>query len=238
VVAGTVVQYQVTAIEGWTFRQFVDALATHPKLTHTLDDTSDADIMAALGHPEQHPEGRFFPDTYAFTKGTTDVAVLARAHAAMAQRLAAVWSGRDADLPISEPAQALTLASIIEKETARDDERRRIAGVFVRRLRRGMRLQTDPTVIYGLGEAFDGNLTRRDLRSDTPYNTYTRGGLPPTPIALPGQASLEAAVHPLEGDSLYFVATGEPDGSHYFSATLAEHQQAVNRYLARIRRAP
>ncbi len=235
-VRGDVVQYSITVIEGWTFRQFVDALVRHPKLQHVIGDDGDEAIMASLGRPGEHPEGRFFPDTYAFTRGTTDLDILRRAYGEMAERLDAVWAARADDLPLESAYDALIMASIIEKETGRPDERGRISGVFARRLQRGMRLQTDPTVIYGMGERYDGNITRRDLRTDTPYNTYTRAGLPPTPIALPGQGALEAAVDPVAGESLYFVATGEPDGSHYFSATLAEHERAVARYLERLRR--
>ena len=184
--------------------------------------------MARLGRPGVYPEGWFLPDTYHFPAGFTDEAFLRRAMLAMDQRLAEIWNRRTPDAPVNDPYQALILASIIEKETGVAAERAEIAGVFARRLRQGMRLQTDPTVIYGLGEVFDGNLRRRDLETDTPYNTYTRQGLPPTPIALPGVAALEAAVHPAAGDALYFVADGH--GGHVFSTTLEAHNQAVRRY--------
>jgi UPF0755 protein len=227
-VSGRTVQYSLTLLEGWTFAQVRQALASHPVLLQTVSELDDAAIMAKLGKPEQHPEGRFFPDTYKFPRGTTDLEFLRRAHDRMAQVLAAAWAERGEDLPLEDADQALVLASIVEKETGVPEERAAIAGVFVRRLQRGMLLQTDPTVIYGLGEAFDGNLRRRDLRSDTPYNTYTRKGLPPTPICMPGEAAIRAALHPAAGDSLYFVSRG--DGSHQFSATLAEHNAAVRRY--------
>ncbi len=180
------------------------------------------------------PEGQFYPDTYSFPSGTNDIDVLRQAHDAMAEALEFAWNRRQT-LVVRNSYEALILASIIEKETALSDERQRIAGVFSRRLQRGMRLQTDPTVIYGLGDAYDGNLRRSDLNTDTPYNTYTRAGLPPTPIALPSAAALRAAVDPDDSDALYFVATGEPDGSHYFSATLEEHNEAVTLYLQKFR---
>jgi UPF0755 protein len=190
--------------------------------------------MAELGEPGVHPEGQFFPDTYFFPRGTTDLELLRTAHQAMRDHLAKAWDSRDPDAPLHGPYEALILASIIEKETALPAERKLISGVFQQRLKRGMRLQTDPTVIYGMGETFDGNLRRQDLEHDTPYNTYTRGGLPPTPIALPGNASLEAAVQPQATDALYFVATGRGDGSHTFSATLEEHERAVRDYVRRL----
>lgn len=227
-VSGKVVQYELTLVEGWTFAQVREALAADPVLERTIADWDDARIMAALGRPELHPEGRFFPDTYHFPRGTSDLDFLRRAFARMEQVLARAWEARDADLPLTTPGEALVLASIVEKETGVAHERPAIAGVFVRRLKRGMRLQTDPTVIYGLGDGFDGNLRRRDLRQDTPYNTYTRHGLPPTPICMPGRAAIEAALHPAPGKALYFVARG--DGSHQFSATLKEHNAAVRRY--------
>ncbi|MFN2310134.1 MAG: endolytic transglycosylase MltG, partial [Gammaproteobacteria bacterium] len=227
-VAGKVVQYSLTIIEGWTFQQMLAAVRAHPVLVQTLHDQTPQAIMAALGHPDEHPEGRFLPDTYHFPHGMTDRAFLARAHSALRQTLAREWSQRAEGLPLKTPEEALILASIIERETGVPEERATIAGVFVRRLQLGMRLQTDPTVIYGLGEAFDGNLRRRDLRSDTPYNTYTRFGLPPTPIALAGAAAIHAALHPADGDALYFVS--KRDGSHQFSATLEEHNRAVRTY--------
>jgi UPF0755 protein len=227
-VSGRTVQYSLTLLEGWTFSQVRQALAAHPVLIQSLAQVDDTQVMAALGYPEQHPEGRFFPDTYSFPRGTTDLQFLRRAHQRMAQVLKTAWEARTEDLPLENPEEALVLASIVEKETGLPEERETIAGVFVRRLQRGMRLQTDPTVIYGLGESFDGNLRRRDLRSDTPYNTYTRHGLPPTPICMPGEAAIRAALNPAPGDSLYFVSRG--DGSHQFSATLTEHNAAVRRY--------
>jgi len=228
-VAGRTLQYSLTIPEGWTFRQMLQALQEHPQIIKTLPFQADNQaIMTTLGLPEQHPEGLFFPETYHFPRGTTDVDFLRRAHQVLQQKLDTVWQARQADLPLENAYQALILASIIEKETGRAGERRRIAGVFIRRLRQDMRLQTDPTVIYGLGDTFDGNLRRVHLRTDNPYNTYTRKGLPPTPIALPGLASLQAAVDPAPGDALYFVANGE--GGHVFSKTLREHNKAVRRY--------
>ena len=232
-VSGKVRQYPLTIVEGWTFRQMMEAVRNHPEIQQTLKGLSDADIMARLGHPDENPEGRFFPDTYHFPRGTTDVVFLKRAYDTMARHLDEAWGQRAPDLPLKTPYQALILASIIEKETGLPEERPAIAGVFIRRLRKGMRLQTDPTVIYGLGENFDGNLRRRDLRQDMPYNTYVHGGLPPTPIALPGEGSLAAAVNPAPGDALYFVATG--DGGHVFSNTLQEHNRAVRKYQLRRR---
>mgnify|MGYP001766756586 CR=1 FL=1 len=228
IVAGRVIQYSLTVVEGWTFRQLRRALADHPKLKQTLRDASDADIMARLGRPGEHPEGWFLPDTYHFPNGFSDEAFLRRALAAMDRQLREAWNRRSPDSLLSVPYQALILASIVEKETALPAERPEVAGVFARRLRRGMLLQTDPTVIYGLGEAFDGNLRRADLTHDNPYNTYTHKGLPPTPIALPSAGALAAAVNPAPGDTLYFVATGK--GGHVFSTTLDEHNRAVRRY--------
>jgi UPF0755 protein len=233
--SGVVVRHSVTIVEGWTFRSLRAALERSPYLDNTLAGQDDAAVMAALGEPGMPPEGLFFPDTYLFGKGTSDLEILRQSRARMQRELEDAWNGRADDLPIATPYEALTLASIIEKETALASERERISGVFVQRLRRGMRLQTDPTVIYGLGPGFDGNLRRADLERDGPYNTYTRAGLPPTPIALPGAAALRAAVNPDERGELYFVATGLPDGSHEFSRTLAEHEAAVRRYLVRYR---
>lgn len=218
----------VRLIEGWTFRQFRQELAKAEGLKPTTAGLSEAQIMAELGSPGIAAEGRFYPDTYAYSKGSTDLAVLRRAHRAMAQRLAAVWAERAADTPLRHADDALTLASIVEKETGAAADRGKVAGVFVNRLRVSMPLQTDPTVIYGLGEAFDGNLRKRDLLADTPYNTYLRGGLPPTPISMPGKASLLAAVRPEPTKALFFVARG--DGSSEFSETLADHNRAVNQY--------
>jgi UPF0755 protein len=228
IVDGKVIQHAVTLVEGQTFRETLQRIHAHPFIEDTLQGLDDAEIMNRLGHTGVHPEGRFLPDTYHFTRGTTDLAFLERAFAAMSTYLETAWPGRDTDLPLQTPEEALILASIVEKETGLADERPVIAGVFVRRLQRGMRLQTDPTVIYGLGEQFDGNLRRRDLENDTPYNTYTRNGLPPTPIAMPGAAAIAAVLHPAAGNSLYFVSRG--DGSHYFSDTLEEHNLAVDKY--------
>lgn len=227
-VRGQVVQHSLTIVEGWSFRQMLSAVQQHPRLKITLDGLSDNEIMVKLGHPEQHPEGQFFPDTYHFPGGTSDLEFLQRAYDTMQQKLDEAWQQRDPNIPLTTPYQALILASIIEKETGQAGERHKIAGVFSRRLQKNMLLQTDPTVIYGLGDSFDGNLRRRDLKNDTPYNTYTRKGLPPTPIALPGAASLLAAVQPQSGKELYFVARG--DGSHVFSNTLKEHNRAVRQY--------
>ena len=214
--------------EGWTFRQMRSEMARTETLKPTTAGMSDDAIMAALGAPGVLPEGRFMPDTYAFSKGSSDLAVLRRAHRAMERRLAAAWAQRQPDTPLKSAEEALILASIVEKETGIAADRARVAGVFVNRLRVGMPLQTDPTVIYGLGESFDGNLRKRDLLADTPFNTYTRTGLPPTPIAMPGQQSILAAVRPEPTRALYFVARG--DGSSEFSETLADHNRAVNRY--------
>ena len=227
-VEGRVVQHALTLVEGWTFKQIMAAIGTDDRLEHTLAGLSEDAIMARLDLAGVHPEGQFFANTYYFPRGTTDVAFLRRAHTAMKNYLDEAWVGRAPDLPLKSPEEALILASIVEKETGEADERPRIAGVFIERLRRGMRLETDPTVIYGMGDDFDGNLRRRDLRADTPYNTYVRKGLPPTPIAIPGAAAIEAVLHPQADGALFFVAKG--DGSHHFSSTYEEHQQAVNRY--------
>ncbi|HMN77310.1 MAG TPA: endolytic transglycosylase MltG [Burkholderiaceae bacterium] len=218
----------VRIIEGWNFRQLRAELARADTLRPTTAALSDEKVMALLGAPGLSPEGRFFPDTYAYSKGSTDLAVLERAYHAMQQRLAAAWDARAADTPLRSADEALTLASIVEKETGVASDRPKVAGVFTNRLRLGMPLQTDPTVIYGLGTQFDGNLRKRDLLADTPYNTYTRAGLPPTPISMPGKASLEAAVRPEATKALYFVARG--DGSSEFSETLPAHNRAVNQY--------
>lgn len=231
IVAGRVIQYSLTVVEGWTFRQLRRTLAEHPKIKQTLRDATDAEIMARLGRPGELPEGWFLPDTYHFPAGFTDEGFLRRAMAAMDRQLREAWNQRSPDSPLAYPYQALILASIVEKETALPAERPEVAGVFARRLRQGMLLQTDPTVIYGLGEAFDGNLRRTDLAHDNPYNTYTHKGLPPTPIALPSASALAAAVNPAPGDALYFVATGQ--GGHVFSRTLDEHNRAVRRYQLR-----
>ena len=232
-VEGAVVLHEITIVEGSRFAEVLAALRSHPAIAATTLDGPA--IMAALGAPGVHPEGQFFPDTYRFALGTADLDVLRVAHDALAAQLEKAWRERSPDLLLKNDYEALILASIIEKETALPVERRLIAGVFHERLRRDMRLQTDPTVIYGMGEAFDGNLRRQDLERDTPYNSYTRGGLPPTPIALPGAGSLEAAVTPENSGAIYFVATGRPDGSHYFSKTLDEHERAVRDYLRELR---
>jgi UPF0755 protein len=236
VVSGAVVQHAFTIVEGWTFAQLLAALRHDDVIEQTLDDLAPDRIMERLGHPGEHPEGRFMPDTYHFPRGTTDVAFLQRAYQSMETLLDEEWRHRDVGLPYETPYDALIMASIVEKETALPEERSEIAGVFVRRLERGMRLQTDPTVIYGLGDRFDGNLKRRDLASDSPYNTYMHAGLPPTPIALPGRASLHAALHPAAGDTIYFVSRG--DGSHEFSKTLEAHNKAVRRYQINPRHSP
>jgi UPF0755 protein len=235
-VSGAVLQHAFTIVEGWTFAQMLDALGHQDAIVHTLNGLTSDQVMTRIGHPGEQPEGRFMPDTYHFPRGTTDVAFLQRAYQAMAMRLDEEWQRRDPDLPYQSPYDALIMASIIEKETALPEERPEIAGVFVRRLARHMRLQTDPTVIYGLGARFDGNLTRKDLAADSLYNTYMHAGLPPTPIALPGLASLRAALHPAAGDALFFVSRG--DGSHVFSATLAAHNEAVRRYQIDAHRVP
>ena len=227
-VRGDEVLEQLRIIEGWNWRQVRAALAAAPALKARTTNMSDADLMAALGEPGTTPEGRFFPDTYAYSRGVSDLTVLKRAHVAMKKRLAAAWSARASDLPLKNADEALTLASIVEKETGASSDRSKVAAVFVNRLRAGMPLQTDPTVIYGLGESFDGNLRKRDLTADTAYNTYTRGGLPPTPIAMPGAASLQAALNPAASKALYFVSRG--DGSSEFSDDLAAHNRAVNKY--------
>jgi len=219
----------VTLVEGWTFVQVREALQKAEHLAPESLALSPESIMEKLGKPGIHPEGRFFPDTYTYAKGSSDLAVLGRAVRAMDRRLDAAWNLRSPDTPLKSPDQALILASIVEKETGRPLDRAQIGGVFSNRLRIGMRLQTDPTVIYGLGSEFDGNLRRRDLLADTPYNTYTRAGLPPTPIAMPGKAALLAAVQPAPTKALYFVSRG--DGSSEFSANLDEHNRAVNKYI-------
>lgn len=236
-VAGEVKLYAFTILEGWTTRELMAALAAEPAITQTLSGLSPEEQSATLGLEAPHPEGQFFPDTYLVPRGTADVEVLRQAAALMESQLSGSWESRAVGLPLKSPYELLILASIVERETALDSERPQVAGVFIRRLQKRMRLQTDPTVIYGLGDRFDGNLTRKHLRTDTPYNTYTRSGLPPTPIGLPGAASLEAAANPDDGDSLYFVATGNPDGSHVFSRTLEEHDAAVAAYIANLKRA-
>lgn len=222
---GDVHQYSLTLIEGWTFRQVLDELKETPNLSHTLKGKNHEEIMALVVGKNEHPEGRFFPDTYFFSKDRTDLTILQRAYKKMEAALASQWGKRDKELPLGTPYEALILASIVEKETARAEERPIIAGVFTRRLKKEIRLQTDPTVIYGMGERFNGNITHKDLRADTPYNTYLHKGLPPTPIAMPGEAAINAVLHPGKGESLYFVSRG--DGTHVFSNTLIEHNRAV-----------
>lgn len=219
----------VTFPEGWTFRQVLTALQSAEQLRPDTRGLSPDEIMQKIGKPGLHPEGRFFPDTYTYAKGSSDLAVLERAARAMDKRLQIAWAQRQPNTPLKSPEEALILASIVEKETGKPSDRGNIGGVFTNRLRIGMLLQTDPTVIYGMGASFDGNLRKRDLQTDTPYNTYTRGGLPPTPIAMPGRAALLAAVQPAQTDALYFVARG--DGSSQFSATLEAHNRAVNKYI-------
>lgn len=219
---------EVVFIEGWTFRQMRAVLQAHPALVHDSASLSDGQIMAMVGSPGQHPEGWFFPDTYLFAKGESDLAVLTRAHQSMQKQLQSAWQQRAAGLPLRSPYEALILASIVEKETGRREDRAMIAAVFLNRLRTSMRLQTDPTVIYGLGTRFNGNLRKRDLEADQPYNSYTRDGLPPSPIAMPGKDSLLAVMNPATTDARYFVSRG--DGSSEFSRTLEQHNRAVRKY--------
>ncbi|MEY2631964.1 MAG: hypothetical protein RIR00_618 [Pseudomonadota bacterium] len=227
-VRGDVTQAEITLLEGQTFRQWRERLDAHPELEHLSRGLSETELLARLGIAETAAEGLFFPDTYLFDKHSSDLALLARAYRMMSSRLQGEWAQRADGLPYRTPYQALIMASIVEKETGREADRGLVAAVFVNRLKLGMLLQTDPTVIYGLGSQFDGNIRKRDLQTDTPYNTYTRAGLPPTPIAMPGQAALQAALHPAASDVLYFVARG--DGSSQFSRSLEEHNRAVNRY--------
>ena len=235
-VSGKVTQYSLTLLEGWTFREVMEEVILNEALTHTLAGLSDEAIMQQLGFPGVHPEGRFFPDTYHFPKGTTDIAFLKRAYRSMSLQLADEWERREKNLPYQSPYEALIMASIVERESSLAEERPIIAGVFVRRLQKRMRLQTDPTVIYGMGDRYDGNIRRRDLREATPYNTYVIKGLPPTPISMPSIESIRASLHPAKGDSLYFVASGNDDGSSTFSATLEAHNRAVRAYLLNMKR--
>ena len=232
---GRVVRRRFTLVEGWSWRQVRAALARAQPLEQETAGLDDAALMAKLGHPGVHPEGRFLPETYLYTRGDSDLDVLRRAYDAMEQALEAAWTSRAKGLPLESAEEALVLASIVEKETGVAEERPRIAGVFLRRLELGMRLQTDPTVIYGMGQDYAGNIRRADLARDTPYNTYTRAGLPPTPIAMPGADALHAVTHPAAGNALYFVAVGDGSGRHVFSASLAQHQAAVRAYLQRYR---
>lgn len=225
---GEVVQYSLTLVEGWNFRQVRLALAKHEKIVQTLAGLSDSEVMDKLGHPGVFPEGRFFPDTYRFVRGMTDVEFLKKAYNRLDDVLAQEWSKRAADVPYTDPYQALIMASLVEKETGVPEERGQIAGVFVRRMKIGMLLQTDPTVIYGLGERYNGKLTRAHLKEANPYNTYMIAGLPPTPIAMVGREAIHAALNPVPGSSLYFVARG--DGSHIFSDNLDAHNAAVREF--------
>lgn len=228
VTEGQAAQSEFSIIEGWTFNQFRAALNSNPAIQHESATLSEAEILRHIGAADVYVEGQFFPDTYYFVKGTSDLTLLKRAYKTMQLHLQKSWQERAPDLPLKSIYEALILASIVEKETGQASDRGMVAAVFINRLRKGMQLQTDPTVIYGLGEHFDGNLRKRDLLADTPYNTYTRAGLPPTPIALPGLASIQATLHPALTDALYFVARG--NGSSQFSNTLNEHNNAVNRY--------
>ena len=228
-ISGKVIQYPLTIVEGMTAQQLIDMVVADVRLKNELTDSTLKHVMTELGYPDNHGEGEFSPETYYFTAGTSDKEILRRAHRMMTDTLEQAWQNRADDLPYKSPYQALIMASIIEKETGIAEERAQIAGVFVRRLQKKMRLQTDPTVIYGLADKFDGDLRRKDLTTDTAYNTYTRYGLPPTPIALPSKESIEAALHPAEGNSLYFVATGK-EGRHIFSDTLTAHNNAVRKY--------
>lgn len=235
-VEGKVVMERVTIPEGWTFTQMREHLARQQELRQTTAGRSDAEIMQELGFPDLHPEGRFAPDTYSYAPGvTTDMQILRMAFEAQRRNLQEAWDARQPDLPLASPEEALVLASIVEKETGLASERARVAGVFINRLRVDMRLQSDPTVIYGIRHRYDGNIRRSDLTTDTPYNTYTRTGLPPTPIALPGREAIVAVLNPEKTDALFFVAIGDGSGGHYFSATNAEHSRAVQRYLDRLR---
>ena len=233
---GSVQLYSFTIVEGWNQRDLLQALQAHDAIVASMSDEDWPALLEEIGAPVMHPEGLFLPETYRFPRNTTDRRLLSQAFELMQEVLDEEWQGRGTDAPVKTPYEALILASIVEKETARADERPRIAGVFARRLDKGMRLQTDPTVIYGIGPGFDGNLTRKHLQTDTPYNTYRRAGLPPTPIAMPGRAAINAVLHPADGEELYFVATGLDDGSHKFSATKAEHDAAVAEYLRRLRK--
>ena len=234
--SGAVRLYSFTIIEGWNQWDLLAALHEHPHIDAELTDEDWPAFLEELGAGDiRHPEGLFLPETYRFPRNSSDREVLAQAYSLMQSVLAEEWSNRASDAAVTTPYEALILASIVEKETARADERARISGVFTRRLGKRMRLQTDPTVIYGIGREFNGNLTRKDLRTDTPYNTYTRRGLPPTPIAMPGRDAIHAALHPAPGEELFFVATGLGDGSHAFSVTKEQHDDAVADYLRRLR---
>lgn len=228
---GDTIRESITIIEGWTFAQMRAEIARHPWLRHESEALDEAAWLAAVVPGYDHPEGLFYPDTYVFDRGTSDLYIYRLAHQQQLKKLEQAWANRAPDLPYGSPYEALIMASIVEKETAREEDRTRVASVFVNRLRQGMRLQTDPTVIYGMGERFDGNLRKRDLQEDTAYNTYQRAGLPPTPIALPGLAAIQASLHPATGKDLYFVARG--DGSSEFSSNLDDHNRAVDKYQRR-----
>jgi UPF0755 protein len=235
-IEGRVVLEHVTIVEGWSFAQLRAQLAKQRDLVHTIGDRSDAQLMEELGAPGLFAEGRFAPETYSYAPAsTTDMQILRMAFEAQKRNLQQAWDARQKDLPFTTPDEALALASIVEKETGLASERRRVAGVYINRLRIGMRLQSDPTVIYGIRDHYDGNIRKRDLTTDTPYNTYTRAGLPPTPIALPGRDAIVATLNPEKTDAIFFVASGDGSGGHYFSATVAEHNRAVRRYLERLR---
>ncbi|HLR29766.1 MAG TPA: endolytic transglycosylase MltG [Paenalcaligenes sp.] len=228
-VDGDMLQTRITFVEGWTFARMLEAMSNHPDIKNTLSEATPAEIAQELDMPTEYPEGLFYPDTYVFVPGTTDLVLLQRAHEAQQNVIDKLWEQRDSDLPIKTPYEALVLASIVEKETGHTQDRERVAGVFVNRLRTGMLLQTDPTVIYGMGERYQGRIRKVDLNTDNPWNTYTRPGLPPTPIALPGKASILAVLHPEKHDYFYFVSRG--DGSSEFSKTLREHNRAVAKYI-------
>jgi UPF0755 protein len=232
---GDIIQRKFTLIDGWNFRDFRKALKNTAHIKHVTDELSDVELMAKLGAEGVHPEGRFLPETYLYSRGTSDLDLLQRSYDGMKDALDKAWENRQDGLPLTSADELLTLASIIEKETGAAEERPMIAGVFIRRLNTGMRLQTDPTVIYGIGSAYDGNIRKKDLQTDTPYNTYTRDGLPPTPIAMPGKPALEAAAQPADGDALFFVARGDGSGRHVFSKDLNGHNAAVRQYLNNIR---
>lgn len=230
ITSGRVRQYSLKLLEGWSFKQFMQAINSHEAINHKLTGLTENEILKQLEINYDHPEGLFFPETYNIHKNISDIDVLKRAYLLMEKNLKTLWAGRDKGLPFKSPYEALILASIVEKESAVKEERPLIAGAFINRLRKKMRLQTDPTVIYGMGDKYKGDIRFRDLRNDTPYNTYTRSGLPPTPIAMPGLGALEAVMHPAKTDYLYFVAYGDNSGRHKFSSTLEEHNKAVDKY--------
>ncbi|MCK5002994.1 MAG: endolytic transglycosylase MltG [Gammaproteobacteria bacterium] len=230
ITSGRVRQYALQLLEGWTFKEFMQAIQDHEAISHELGDLTQQEVLQLLEISYDHPEGLFFPETYYIHKNTRDIDVLKRAHTYMKKHLHDLWEERDQGLPFESPYEALILASIVEKESAVEEERALIAGAFINRLRKNMRLQTDPTVIYGMGENYKGDIRFRDLRKDTPYNTYTRNGLPPTPIAMPSLGAIKAVMHPAKTDYLYFVAFSDNSGRHKFSSTLVEHNKAVDKY--------